>query len=236
MFQPYKSRRAFEDISEQIRQAILTKELCLGDRLPPERVLAEKFQVGRVSIREALRKLEAIGLIEIRKGATGGAFVKVADPNDTASIIMDRLQLEGTTHEQMVDARKGIECAVAEMAVRKATERDLQMLREDVERSATIIMPPFGREAFVRMTNFHVLLAEASHNLPYVMFVRSIMEWAIRRMEGWHPSEDDQRYSYEEHKGIFQAVAARDPDLAVRRMREHVEGMGRVVSRQFERS
>lgn len=196
--------------------------------------MAEQFQVGRVSIREALRTLETIGLIEIRKGARGGAFVNVADPDNTASLIMDRLQLEGATHDQMVEARRGTECAAVRVAVQAATEEDLAKLHRDVEKSKTIIKPPFGREAFVRMTRFHVLLAEASHNLPYVMFVRSIMEWAIRRMEGWQPSAKDQLYSYEAHKAIYEALAARDAELAVELTRRHVSEMGEVVLQELK--
>lgn len=234
MFQPHKSRRAFEDISEQIRQAILSNQLSQGDRLPSERDLAEQFQVGRISIREALRNLEAIGLIQIRKGSKGGAFVEVADPTNTASLIMDRLQLEGTTHEQMIEARIGLERAVTEAAVRAADDRDLDRLQKDVERSKAIIESPLERVAIQHLTRFHILVAEASHNLPYVMFVRSIMEWAHRKLEAWQPGEDVQRYSYEAHKGIYEAIAARDTELAVELTRRHVVEMGDLVLQGLE--
>ena len=75
MFQPYKGKRAFEDIAGQIKTAILSGKLCSGDKLPSERDLAKEFQVGRVSIREALRMLETMGFVKIRKGSAGGAFV-----------------------------------------------------------------------------------------------------------------------------------------------------------------
>ncbi len=74
MFQPYRGRRAFEDIAAQIRQAILSERLIDGDRLPPERALAKQFQVGRVPVREAFRALETMGLIEVKKGGGGVAF------------------------------------------------------------------------------------------------------------------------------------------------------------------
>ena len=75
MFQPYKGRRAFEDIAAEIKDAILSDRLSIGDRLPSERDLAEQFQVGRVTIREAFRTLETMGLIQVKKGSRGGAFV-----------------------------------------------------------------------------------------------------------------------------------------------------------------
>lgn len=231
MFQAYKGRRAFEDIAGQIKQAILSEQLNDGDRLPSERLLAEQFQVGRVTIREAMRMLETMGLVEIRKGSTGGAFVRIGDPDTMASMIMDRLQLDGTTHEQMIEARAGIECAVIKSAIENATDEDLAVIEQDVEESKQIIGSPLSEEVVAKMISFHIFVAEASHNVPYIMFVRSMMEWASRKLTEWAPSEEEQRYSYTSHKEIFEAMARRDAVLAERLMREHIEGMGVMLSK-----
>lgn len=231
MFQAYKGRRAFEDIAEQIKQAILTKRLNDGDRLPSERELAEQFQVGRVTIREAMRMLETMGLVQIKKGSAGGAFVGMSDLDVMASLIMDRLQLEGTNHDQMIEARMGIECAVIKSAIEHATDIDLAIIEQDVEESKEIIGSPISKEVVAKMINFHILVAEASHNIPYIMFVRSIMEWASRKLIEWVPSEEEQRYSYTSHKEIFQAMAKREVALAESLMREHIKGMGVMLSK-----
>ena len=167
MFQAYKGRRAFEDIAEQIRQAILSEQLNDGDRLPSERDLAGQFQVGRVTIREAMRMLETMGLVEIRKGSAGGAFVRIGDADTMASMIMDRLQLEGTNHEQMIEARVGIECAVIQSAIEHATDEDLAVIKQDVQESKEIIGSSLSEEVVAKMISFHILVAEASHNIPY---------------------------------------------------------------------
>jgi len=195
MFQPYKGRRAFEDIAAQIKQAILSERLIDGDRLPPERALADQFQVGRVTIREAFRTLETMGLIEGKKGSGGGAIVRAADPEAMASMIMDRLQLEGTTHDQMIEARIGIECAIMSSAIQHATEEDIEKIREDIEVSKEVLPPEHAEEIVARMINFHILLAEASHNIPYKMFLRSMMQWASRKLRDWVPSPEEQKYS-----------------------------------------
>jgi DNA-binding FadR family transcriptional regulator len=230
MFQAYKGRRAFEDIAGQIKQAILSEQLNDGDRLPSERLLAEQFQVGRVTIREAMRMLETMGLVEIRKGSTGGAFVRIGDPDTMASMIMDRLQLDGTTHEQMIEARVGIECAVIKSAIENATDEDLAVIEQDVEESKQIIGSPLSEEVVAKMISFHIFVAEASHNVPYIMFVRSMMEWASRKL-----TEEEQRYSYTSHKEIFEAMARRDAVLAERLMREHIEDMGVMLSKFAKR-
>jgi DNA-binding FadR family transcriptional regulator len=236
MFQAYKGRRAFEDIADQIKQAILSKRLNDGDRLPSERELAEQFQVGRVTIREAMRMLETMGLIQIRKGSAGGAFVGIGDLDVMASMIMDRLQLEGTTHDQMIEARVGVECAAIKSAVQHSTDEDLARIEKDVEESKQIIGASFSKEIVAKMINFHVLVAVASHNIPYIMFVRSIMEWASRKLADWVPSEEEQRYSYSSHKEIFEAIAQKDVKLAESLMRGHIEKIGVIVSKVQKRN
>ena len=75
-FSRIRNLRAFEEIADQIRRELSDRRLRAGDRLPPERVLAEQFGVSRNTLREALRSLENAGLLRLQKGATGGAFVR----------------------------------------------------------------------------------------------------------------------------------------------------------------
>ncbi len=229
MFQPYKGRRAFEDVAEQIKQAILNERLSSGDRLPPERELAEQFQVGRVTIREAFRTLETMGLIEVKKGSNGGAFVCAADPDAMASMIMDRLQLEGTTHDEFVEARVGLECAIMKAVIRHATQEDLDLIREDIEISKQTLGPEHAEEVVARMIGFHILLGELSHNTPYKMFIRSMMQWATRRLRNWVPSPEEQKYSHRSHLEMYWAIEGRDDTLAQHLIREHIENMGVLV-------
>ena len=232
-FQPYRSRRAFEHVADQIKQAILTKRLTDGDRLPPERELAEQFEVGRVTVREALRTLETMGLIQIRMGSTGGAYVWASSPNSMPAMIMDRLQLDGTTHEQMIEARIGLECAIIGSTVQYATNEDIGKIEQNVEESEEILGPLRARQAVSNMINFHILLAEASHNLPYIMFVRSIMEWAARELKDWVPSPDEQRYSHFSHLQILAAVQARNTKTAERLLREHIQKIGILLLKRL---
>ena len=112
LFGAYRAKRAFQEIAEEIKQAILEKKIGHGDRLPSERSLAEQFAVGRLTIREVLRTLETAGFVRIRKGSGGGAFVGHGDPQTVAGIIIDSLTLDGLTGWQITEARIAIECAV----------------------------------------------------------------------------------------------------------------------------
>jgi GntR family transcriptional repressor for pyruvate dehydrogenase complex len=230
-FKPYRSKRAFEDVAEEIRQAILADRLKEGDRLPAERSLAEQFQVGRLTVREALRNLETSGLVTIKKGSSGGAFVRVGDPERLSGMIIDNLVLEGLDGPQITEARIGLELAVVESAINNATQKDLNQIEQDIEGSKLLVDPGEVGVALSKMIRFHVLLAEASHNLAFIMFVRALMEWGRRRRAHWIPSAREQAYSYRSHKQIFQAVKRKNLPSARRLMKEHILYMGRLVAR-----
>jgi DNA-binding FadR family transcriptional regulator len=104
-----------------------------------------------------------------------------------------------------------------------------------VQESKEIIGSSHSEKVVAKMISFHVLVAEASHNIPYIMFVRSMMEWASRKLTEWAPSEEEQKYSYTSHKEIFEAMVRRDAVLAERLMREHIEEMGVMLSKFAKR-
>ncbi|MBW2028172.1 MAG: FadR family transcriptional regulator [Deltaproteobacteria bacterium] len=231
MFSPYQSKRAFEEISEQIKKAILAKRLKPGERLPSERSLAEQFQVGRLTVREALRTLETQGFIRIRKGSGGGAFIGNTDPEMLPSIIMDNLLLDGLTSEQMTEARIALECAIVKSAIEHATSQDLDRISRHIEESQPITDPERADDLLSERIRFHIMVAEASHNLPFILFLRTLMAWAQKRLAGrWIPSEKEQRRAITFHKRLYLAIKERDVQLAQKLVRQHIESLGKIVS------
>ena len=233
IFQPYQPKRAFQEISQEIQRVILTKKLKRGERLPSERSLAAQFQVGRLTIREALRTLETKGLINIRPGRGGGAFVGVPDPAIIPSMMMDNLQIEGLTAKQITEARVGLECAIVEYAIKYAKNKDLERIQRNIEESKEIIDPENASDVVSKMIDYHILLGEATHNLPFIMFIRALMEWARRRMEYWVPTPEEQSYSYKSHRTIFEAIQKKDVGLAKKRMKNHVERISGYVTKKL---
>ena len=233
MFSPYTPIRAFEEVAEQIKGVILGKQLIPGDRLPAERSLAQQFQVGRLTIREALRTLETKGFIQIKKGSGGGAFVASHDLGAVTSIIKDNFLLEGLTSDQINEARIALECAAAAPAARHATVEDLKRISLCIEESEEIMADgERGQEIVMKMIQFHTLIAEASHNLPFIMFIRALLEWARNRpiLTAWMPSEQDKQYALRSFRRIFQAISERDPDAARRFVKKHVEKMRALLA------
>ncbi len=233
LFSPYHPTRAFEEVAEQIKEIILDKQLIPGDRLPSERSLAQQFQVGRLTIREGLRTLEAKGFIEIRKGSSGGSFVASHNLGAVTAIIKDNLLLEGLTSDQITEARIALECAAAESAALHATDEDLRRISLCIEESEEIMADPErGREIVMKMIQFHTLIAEASHNLPFIMFIRALLEWARNRpiLTAWIPSEHDKQYARKSFNRIARAIRERNPDAARRFVKAHVKKMRALLA------
>src|SRR5215217_950128 len=105
IFAPITIARASSSIADQIRAAILTGRLIQGQRLSPERELAEQFGVSRVTVRDALRSLEAMGLVAVRVGARGGAFVTAPTGSVVAQTMSDMMRMSAISPEDVVESR-----------------------------------------------------------------------------------------------------------------------------------
>src|SRR5881398_1447657 len=139
LFAPVSVARASSSIADQIRQAIVTGKLDQGERLPPERELAEQFGVSRVTVRDALRALEAMGLIEVKVGARGGAFVTVPSGSIVGQTMSDMMMMSAVSPEDIVEARLAVELGTVTLACARATEDDIARMRAHVERASEAI-------------------------------------------------------------------------------------------------
>src|SRR5437868_469015 len=220
LFAPVSVARASSSIADQIRQAIVTGKLDQGERLPPERELAEQFGVSRVTVRDALRALEAMGLLEVRVGARGGAFVTVPSGSIMGQTMSDMMMMSALTPEDVVEARLVIELGTVTLACARATDEDLERLDEHCE---------LGREALAAGTynrglswDFHALLVASIHN-PAVeglttSFRSTLSMHPIRTREGARAYER----TVEEHTKIVDALERRDGVAARSEMARHL--------------
>src|SRR3954451_3222677 len=162
LFAPIDVARASSAISEQIRAAIVTGKLTEGGRLSPERELAEQFGVSRVTVRDALRSLEAMGLIEVKVGARGGAFVTAPTGSKVAQTMSDMMLMSVMSPEDIVEARLIVELGTVTLACARVTPDDLAALRELCEQGrATLKAGTYTREL---SWDFHSRLSKAAHN------------------------------------------------------------------------
>jgi GntR family transcriptional regulator, transcriptional repressor for pyruvate dehydrogenase complex len=220
MFAPVTVARASSAIADQIRTAIVTGRLQEGARLSPERELAEQFGVSRVTVRDALRSLEAMGLIEVRVGARGGAFVTAPTGSKVAQAMSDMMMMAVVSPEDVVEARLVVELGTVSLACARATDEDLELLRDLGERGRSALEAgTYTREI---SWEFHSLLARAAHNGAVggltQSFRSTLSMHPVRAREG----AKAHAATVEEHARILAALEARDADTARTEMAHHL--------------
>jgi GntR family transcriptional repressor for pyruvate dehydrogenase complex len=174
-FLAVKTTRLFEEISRQIGEQIQSGVLAAGEKLPNERELASTFAVSRHVVREALRSLESIGQLELKKGAAGGAFIAKGNPQPFTRIMRGMVQVGGITLVQLTEARLAVESAVIKVACELAKEADLCALEINIDEAESETLA--GNLATKTRLNveFHILLAELTGNPILIMVMKSLM-------------------------------------------------------------
>lgn len=227
-FAPVKRRRAFEDIIVQIENAIHEGRLTVGDRLPPERELAEIFQVSRASVREALRVLEAFGVLSARRGtgADSGSILSAQNESPLSGLLRLYASLLQMPLQDLLDVREAIEMLTARRAAERATPEDIERLDGIVESMRNSRTP----EDFLTLdTEFHVMLARASANSVAPLIMGALRDAIAHQMLGaFKALEESGNWTSErawlirEHAELLKTVASRDPDAAAHAFGQHV--------------
>jgi GntR family transcriptional repressor for pyruvate dehydrogenase complex len=223
-FRPVARRRAFEDVIVQVEEAIADGRLGPGDRLPPERALAEQLQVSRASVREALRVLEAFGVLSSRqgRGADAGSTVTQGDQNGLAGLLRIYSLLMKVPLSDLVDLRVAIESMTARAAAERGAAERLEQLAEEM-------LGVEDRDRFLELdTTFHVELARASGNALAPLLMEALRETiadrmrvAFREVRDWAATR---ARIAADHYALARAVAAGDADEAARTVTEHIRG------------
>jgi GntR family transcriptional regulator, transcriptional repressor for pyruvate dehydrogenase complex len=222
--------RISEIIVEQIRLLIQQGQLSPGDRLPPERDLCERFGVSRVTVREALRMLESSGLVEIRVGARGGAFVTAPTSDRVGEGLAQLLSMSVISAADVTEVRMVLEVGIVPLVCERATEEDLADLEKICERSENALRnDDYSMDISLE---FHTRVARATHNPAIVMLIESFRGPILMSLqEAKEAAPEMGGVGTKEHERFIEAVRARDADLATRIMREHLERTAHRVGR-----
>ena len=222
--EPIKSARIYAEIVRQVKQLIAEGKLKSGDRLPPERDLAEKFVVSRTSVREALRALESRGLIEIRAG--DGAFVR----DISVETLIEPLALVILPHREAVgelfEARRLLEPAIATLAARRATPEEIAAMERILEAQGKEVAE--GRTGVAQDAAFHAALAGSAHNRAISRIVNALMDLLTESREESLQTPGRPARSHQDHLRILEAIRRRDEMAAHRTVLDHliaVEGL-----------
>ena len=221
-FTPVRPVRAYERIVEQVEEAVLRRELLPGERLPSERDLVAQFAVSRGTVREALRVLEAGGLIDVRVGARGGAFVTSPTQARLGEGLADLLQLSPLTAAQVTEARMVFELGIVPLVVERATEDDLVALERLCSEQEQALEDE--RYTMEMSAEFHVRVAACTHNPAIEMLVQSFHGPLLMSLKEAQTAEPLMGHrGAREHLEFVHAIRRRDVAEAEGIMRTHVE-------------
>ncbi|MGQ9510204.1 MAG: FadR/GntR family transcriptional regulator, partial [Thermodesulfobacteriota bacterium] len=222
-FKPIKPPRISEEVAQQIKKAILSGHFKAGEKLPSERDLADEFQVSRLAIREAIRKLEYIGFIITRQGVTGGAYVTDLTFEYLANAFLDLFLANKISIPELYQVRLLIEPEVARLAALNITPEYVLRLKEALEiEDLPIITLSIDIE---RKQKIHLILAEMSGNRFFEALVRSLLRLTKKVVEAVNP-DPDLVHPRGMHNAIVEAVLKGDSESAMEAMKKHTIEFG----------
>lgn len=224
-FKSLQRKRLYEEVAASIKRAIFAGDYRVDDKLPSEKELAELFQVSRGVVREAVRYLEITGLLTVRQGATGGAFVSGINHRVLKENVVDLLTLGKVSVGQLTEMRTLIDPEIARLAAMRVEAEDLRKLEQSVALSKNP-SPEIGfLDQVENNARFHRLLGRASRNLFYAIIEDIIMDFTVAFIQTVQP-EHEILHEPGDHEDILQAVLNREPDRAAEITRKHIKKIG----------
>lgn len=220
---PEPKKKTYQVVVDQIKEYFINGELKPGDKLPTERELADLFKVSRTSVREALRKLEMNGIIEIKQGS--GSYLKPSEDQVTGELLSSKI-MNGDKKllYEMLELRSVIEAECAFLASRRATTEDLEGIRKSLE-----LMNQAKNDRKLGLQSdlsFHLHIVYASHNSIFIQLMETVSKHLqdTIRFTRKHRLADPERIqdTIDEHKEIYLAIASGEADLAKRLMERHI--------------
>lgn len=229
--QAVEPRRLYRQVADQLRQLIESGEFAIGDRLPPERELADQLGISRPTVREALIALEVEGRIRIRVGS--GIYVTELPRAAALAAETDEGPFE------LLRAREFIEGAIAAEAALQVQPADIELLDDVLGRMEDMSHPTEVTIALDR--EFHTTVAGTLGNAVLVRFIGELFDQRMNPyfelLSSYFENRDSWRAAAAEHRGVRDAIAARDPERAKAAMQEHLRLSQLRFSRNFgERS
>jgi DNA-binding FadR family transcriptional regulator len=229
-FRPIHTRRAFEEICARIREQLALGVLKPGDKLPPERDLAQQLGVSRNVLREALRSLEMAGVLRLQKGVKGGAFIQQGDTSRMNVVMRDMLSLGTISVRELSEARIHVLDMGVRLACVNATQADFGALEGNVERTELATREGRLLDRVECAREFYRLLAVASGNKVIAMIMDSVTEIHMRFVYAKVASSGVAMARLVERRRQFMAaLRERDASLATRLMRSHLGAVQRML-------
>jgi GntR family transcriptional repressor for pyruvate dehydrogenase complex len=226
LIEPIKKTRVAEEVADRIRTLILDGTFAQGQPLPSERVLTEQFGVSRGSIRDALRMLETIGLIETQHGR--GTFPRELTVDRLVAPLASMMAFQSDLQDELLDVRRMFEPAVARVAAQRATEKDFDDLQRILDAQRKKLKK--GQSAIVEDTEFHAALARSTGNRVVVSLMATLNDLLVESRTQSLKQKGRPAKSIEGHEMVVAALRRRDPDAAAQAMSNHIDQIADLQS------
>lgn len=226
LFRPVRSGNAFEETVERLLQTIKLGVVDPGQRLPAERDLAARFNVSRVTLREAIRALQQAGYVESRRGRYGGTFISETPPRPDRRRLK-RVALEmGSALDDALTLRYVLEVGAAEAAAcRELTEAEREHLRRRLDETTTATLDTYRRLD----SRFHLAVAEVSGSPSLTSAVADVRMRLNELLDAIPLLTRNIEHSNEQHTAVVDAIITSDPEAARQAMAEHVDGTAALL-------
>jgi GntR family transcriptional repressor for pyruvate dehydrogenase complex len=205
-------------VIERIKEALVNKELRPGDFLPSEEALAKNLEVGKSSVREAIKMLQAMGVVEVRRGQ--GTLIRDQLGDDIINPLIFQLIMEGGRIDDVVDIRMMLEPAYTIMAMHRATPEDVEQIVSAVDEFERVIAR--GEQRAEDDIAFHRAILRATHNPFVVRIGETILQLFAASIS--RSMADIPRVALEDHKRILSAFLAKDEDALRAAIMKSFEG------------
>lgn len=224
---PVRRRRLYEDVVSQLQRLISSGRLEPGDRLPSERSLADQLAVSRASVREALRILEARGMLETRPGH--GLFVRGRRTEEIVSILASYLVRERETLLEVLDVREALERKAAERAAILATSSDLESIKGSLVLMQEEVLE--GKVPLESDTAFHRALGAASRNEVLSQMLETVLGLMSQRRREMLSGDYSGILMLHQHVNIYRAIKNRDEAAAGALVSAHLRELAQMPTR-----
>ena len=207
MFKKIKQNRMSEDIVNQVLEAISRGDLAPGDKLPSEKELGEIFGVSRVTVREAIRSLEQFGVIVVRQGSRGGAYVKEMDQDSVVDQIGNLLKMANVTFPHLAIARASLEREIlVELIPSKIGPEDCDRLSRNIDRAEAHFRNRDSTRRLHTNFRFHTELAQLTDNPVIILMHKVIVNLSSHFFENVEATTPMVERTFAQHREIVELL------------------------------
>jgi GntR family transcriptional regulator, transcriptional repressor for pyruvate dehydrogenase complex len=226
-----------ERVSDQIRtvlkQAILDGHFRPGDKFPPEVEIAAKYRVSKASAREALREMEAEGLIQKKRGVFGGSFVAAPGPEKILDVVTNAYLFGDVTASDLAELRRILEPGLAALAADRRTEEDLAAMAGCIDQVAQSI--DTGAPDQTLAISFHTLIADACHN-RFISALMASLVHVFQQVLAKTPDLETAKQDLVYNRLFYECIRDRDKARAARVMADHFDTLDEMIQQQAQKN